>query len=635
MNIKTLLVIGAILFLIGVATTVDFSALRPASVIESVSKYEDPVTGEGYALITVSGSSFKDTQIGTVATSPSTHYNVDGEKNAEGEELEGSFDVRIGMNVIDTGFEIPVAQKTVAQNYLDSVYWKEGLLGIGGHQEKTFDGVMDYYQVSGQLSPKATYEIWAIVDGEELEKITVTPSTSPTRTFIIPGTTITWQESSEGFDSRTQIPAVVGNIDIVEGSNKELYFVKYDRTVDVIEYWNAIWKSNEWEYTKMLRDNKGESDWYIHAIDGSKVTDGNTIYSYAHYRIDLNSDNGCGLTDRKCKDYDINTGDSSSSNPIRFTKDDLIDNNHRWRTNDIQWPGLDDWIWAEFPSIEDEPFESPVDETNFMIKTAVTGQQGGIVLKYDTPLIIEGTFKIPFSYGDVVIRKTYPKPVITNPDEIKFDETLWTGITNPIVIVKVRNDGETGEIVVFPEAVDAIGNIEVPPSQTKVMAPGEEAEFVFSFKGQTAGTGSVRFSVTGGFDTVTHEFDYVIEDLDPSVTSLYNVRILAVNKEGTSLGNEFSIYVSGTGQTMYGEWIGQLPEGETTVSGKQVEVEGVVWFPEPLKKINVQADESFTFTYSTEKEEDDGISFIWYVIGGMVIGLLILGGYIYKTEYMK
>lgn len=638
LNLKTLLVLGAVLLLLGVAISVDFldlAGLEKGSVIQSISKYEDPITGEGYALITISGSSFKDAQIGAVDPTASRHYDVDGEKNSKGEELEGDFDVRIGINVIDTGFEIPVAQKTVSQNYLDSVYWKPGLLGIGGHQEKTFNGVMDYYQVSDQVSMRATYEIWAIVNGEELEKITVTPASSATRTFIIPGTTITWEESGTGFDSRSRIPANVGNLDIIEGSDKKLHFIKYDRTVDVIEYWNAIWKSNDFTYTKKLRDNKGESDWDIHDADGNKVTDSNSIYNYAHYRTDLNSDNGCGLTERTCKNYDINTGDSSASNPIKFTKDDLIDNNHRWRTNDIQWPGLDDWIWAEFPSMEEEPFVSSVKgEENFMIKTAATsGQLGGIVLKYDTPLIIEGTFKIPFSYGDVMVRKTYPKPVITNPDEIKFDETIWTGLTNPVITVKVRNDGETGEVVVTPEALNATGNIVIPPSQSKVMAPGEKAEFVFVFEGQTEGVGTVRFSVTGGMTTVTHEFDYVIEDLDLSETNLYNIRILAVNKEGTPLGNEFSIHVTATGQTMFGEWIGQVPEGETTVSGKQVEAKGKVWYPENAKKINVDSDESYIFEYSLEPpKEKDGISFIWYILGGIIFGILILGAYMYASE---
>jgi len=630
---KTFLIIGALLILIAALSFMDLTGLEKGSVIQSISKYEDPITHEGFALVTVSGSSFKDSQIGAVQYTDSKHYNVDGETNDKGEELEGSFDVKIGMNVLDTGFEIPVAQKTVSQNYLDSVYWDEGLFGIGGHQEKTFNGVMDYYQVSGQASTKATYEIWAIVNGEELDKITVTPSTSPTRTFILPGTSITWEESSQGFDSRTQIPVSVGNIDIVKGSDEQLHFVKYDRTVEVVEYWNALWKSTDSYYAQILEDNKGESDWKFHDKSGKTLDPFiDSIRVRANYRIDLNSDNGCGLTDSGCKIYDINTGDSSASNPIKFTKDDLIDNNHRWRTSDDLLFGPE-WIWAEFPSMEDEPFTSPVDETNFMIKTAVTGQVGGIVLKQDTPLIIEGTFKIPFSYGDVIVRKTYPEPVIMNSDEIKFDETLWTDLTNPVVTVKVRNDGETGEIVVTPEAVNATGNIVIPPSQSAIMAPGEEKDFVFSFKGQTAGTGSVKFTVTGGFTSVTHEFDYVIEDLDLSETTLYNIRIIAENKEGTPLGNEFSIYVSATGQTMYSEWIGQLPEGETTVSGKQVEVDGVVWFPEPLKKIDVESDETFTFIYSTEKfDEDDGVGIIWYILGGVIAAGLILGAYTYINK---
>ncbi len=159
----------------------------------------------------------------------------------------------------------------------------------------------------------------------------------------------------------------------------------------------------------------------------------------------------------------------------------------------------------------------------------------------------------------------------------------------------------------------------------------------FKFDSGDTGVGEVTFYANAGTnqDSITIGFK-TIEPVPGA--ELRFVRIVAINeKDGSELEllypGKFPITVDQNSVTKYGVWEGQLWDGTPTVSGEIIVVNDLTWYPEDGKKIVVEEDDqTFTFSYSTEKY--DGVGLIWYIIGGALFGILILGVYVYKTEYM-
>ena len=611
MNIKTLLAIGAILLSIGIATSVDFSGLRPGAIVPQAVTIQN-INNVDYAIVAIDGHVFDDSDIGFVKTSDEAHYNVDG--NVDGNVIEGDFDAVIKIKVLNTGWSMQL--KPYNTDPFVNEIWAEkcGVFDLFTCTETEAGDPLTYYQVSTDMRPLAEYEVWAVVNGVEQPHALVTPSNTD-QTIILPGTDpkIYWKENSYGLDGLSTVPIGAAGYDIIKKDDTgNIVFVEKNHVEIAALYWNAILLR---DYNSLMY-NINNGNW--------KASTGGVVYTSPEeigletkdlgLRIDFNND----------EVFDVTT----SAPHKTFTPGNLNHNTYQYLTCDGLGCGDKEGFWLDFPSLDREPYVTAKDPKGYLIS--------GDELLREGRLTISGTFQIPLEYGDVRIVTREPLPEIVSLSE-SFE--VFSGGFKEITVT-VKNNGESGVVPVIPEMGDTnVGSLILPEAQKKLIPAGETEDFVFRFDSNAAGIGVVIFYANAGVtqDSITIDFEV---KAPPADAVYHNIKIIAINKAtGAELESiypgKFPLTVDQNAVTKYGIWEGQLWEGSPTVSGQTVVVDGTTWYPEDPKTLTITEDETFTFKYSTEEDDEDGISFIWYIIGGVVIGLLILGGYIYKTEYMN
>ena len=609
MNFKTIIAIGVVLLMILVVFGIP--GLQPASIIPQAITTQN-INGIDYAIVSMDGLNYGDTDIGTIQDTATQHYDVDGKINSDNQLIEGDFDVIVKLKVLKTGWSMQTTPYET-DKFVNEVWVEE----CGWFGEKTCTmtealSPINYYRVTHDMTPLAEYEVWAIINGEEQEHITVKAKNTQ-QTITIPGTdpAIYWRETSYGLDGQSVIPQGAEDVDIIrkDGAGNVIFADK--NQVDVaVEFWNAVF----YEDISLLSDKYGNEVW-IFTQDGVQFepTFHIKFEDNIAQRIDYNGDGT----------YDVKV-----SAPVKkFDVGNLANNEYSFETcNGLGCLAFDPH-WFDMPSLHRSPYKSDKDTDGYTL----SGDNE--FLLRDGRITISGTFQIPLEYGNVRVITREAIPEITSITE-SF-EVFDGGFKE--VTVSVKNSGETGNVIVIPELKEgSIGSVSLPDAQDETIPAGETVDFVFKFDSNTAGIGTVIFYANAGTtqDSIEIEFKVVAP---PEDAERYSVKITAINPQGTELESlypgKFSITVDQNDATMYGVWEGQLWEGSPTVSGQTIVLDDTTWYPEDPKTLTVDEEgETFTFTYSTEKEED-GISFIWYIISGVVIGLLILGFYIYRTEY--
>lgn len=611
-SFKTLLVIGIVLLILAVSFGSYIPGLRAGSIIPQAITTQT-INGVDYAIVSMDGLNYGDTDIGTIQDTSSQHYDVDGNTNSDGKIIEGDFDVIVKLKVLNTGWSMQTTPYKT-DDFVNKVWVEE----CGWFNEKTCTRTeapspITYYHVTHDMTPLAEYEVWAVINGVEQDHIIVTPKNTQ-QTITVPGTdpAIYWRETSYGIDGQSKVPQGAENVDILRKDGAgNVIFADRNRVDVAVEFWNAIF----YEDFLLLR-NKYNNEVWIFTQNGIQYdpTFSVKFEDNIAQRLDFNGD----------EKYDLKV-----SAPVKeFDIGDLAHNEYQFKTCDgLGCMGADSH-WFDMPSLHRSPYMSDKDTDGYTLSG------NNEFLLRDGRITISGTFQIPLEYGDVqvITRDAIPKIV----SESETFEVFDGGFKE--VTVSVKNNGETGNVIVIPELKEGnVGSVSLPDAQDETIPAGETMDFVFKFDSNTAGIGSVIFYANAGThqDSIEIEFEVIAP---PEDAERYSVRIVAINPQGTELESlypgKFSLTVDQNDATYYGVWEGQLWEGSPTVSGQTIVVDDTTWYPEPPKTITIDEEgKTFTFIYSTEKE-DDGIAFIWYIIGGVVIGLLILGFYIYKTEYM-
>ena len=612
MNVKTLLMIGAVLLLIGVATTVDFSALRGASIIPQAITTQN-INGIDYAIVSMDGLNYGDTDIGTIQDTATQHYDVDGETDSDGNTIEGDFDAVVKLKVLNTGWSMQLKEYQTSP-FIDKVWVEEcGWFGEKTCTEIETGEAIPYYQVIGDIQPLAQYEVWAIINGVEQDHLIVNP-TNTEQAIRIPGTdpAIYWRETSYGFDGQTKFPTGVSGVDIVkQDTSGNIVFAEEDEVTVAVSFWNAVLLEEQIELQVKLENKEwvGTTDGVEHATLYDMYVEDNLAQ-----RLDFNND----------EEYDVRVDASAKD----FTTGDLIHNEYKFLTCDGWGCGGQKAYWLDMPSLHRAPYSSDKSTEGY----SISGDNE--FLMRDGRITISGTFQIPLEYGDVrvVTREAIPE-IVSTAESLEIHDGGFKEVT-----VSVKNNGETGSVIVLPALKEgSVGSVVLPDSQSEVIPAGDTMDFVFKLDSNNIGAGDVIFYANAGEnqDSIEIEFEIIAPSED---AESYNVRIVAINLQGTELESvhpgKFPITVDQNDVTKYGVWEGQLWEGTPTVSGQTIVIDETTWYPEDPKTINIdEEDETFTFTYSTEKE-DDGISFIWYIIGGVAGGFVLMAIFLRKSKYI-
>lgn len=608
---KTFLIVGALLILIAAVSFTDLSGLRQASIVPQAITIQN-INGVDYAIVSMDGLNYGDTDIGFVQDTATQHYDVDGETDSNDNAIEGDFDAVVKLKVLNTGWSMQLKEYHTSP-FINKVWVEE----CGWFNEKTCTEIetgeaIPYYQVISDIQPLAQYEVWAIINGVEQDHLIVDP-TNTEQKIRIPGTdpAIYWRETSYGFDGQTKFPTGVSGVDILrKDSSGNIVFAEEDKTTEAVSYWNAVLLEENIEVQTKL-ENKvwiGTTDGVEHATLYDMYVEDNLAQ-----RLDFNND----------EVYDTKVGASAKD----FSTSDLIHNEYKFLTCDGWGCSGQKGYWLDMPSLHREPYSSDKSVEGY----SISGDNE--FLMRDGRITISGTFQIPLEYGDVrvVTREAIPEIVST----AEFIEVYDGG--SKTITVSVKNNGETGKVIVIPALKEgSVGSIVLPDSQSEVILAGETVNFEFKLDSNNIGTGDIIFYANAGEtqDSITMEFEVISPPVD---AQRYNIRIVAINPQGTELESlypgKFSITVDQNDVTKYGIWEGQLWEGTPTVSGQTIVISETTWYPEDSKKITVEEeDQTFTFTYSTEKDEGDDIGIIWYILGGMLIAGLILGAYMYINK---
>lgn len=611
-NFKTLLVTGIILLILAVSFGSNIPGLRAASIIPQAVTIQT-INDIDYAIVAMDGYVFDETDIGAIKTSSSVHYDVDGEVNSDKETMEGDFDAVIKIKVLNTGWAMQL-KPYETEPFVNKIWAEEcGTFGLFTCTETDVGEPITYYQVSTDMRPLAEYEVWAVINGVEQNRALVTPSNTD-QTITLPGTDpkIYWKENSYGLDGKSEVPSGADGYDIIKKDDSgNILFVTEDHVEIGALYWNAILLR---DYNSLLY-NIESSNWKI-STDGVIYTAPAGIFLETKdlgLRIDFNNDD----------EYDV----KESASPKIFTPDDLNHNAYRYLSCDGLGCEGQTGVWIDFPSFDNEPYTTSKSTAGYSIS--------GDELLREGRLTVSGTFQIPLEYGDIRIVTREPIPeIVSTSDPFEVIDGGFKEVT-----VSVKNNGETGIVTVFPEMAEGnTGSLILPSAQSEKIVAGETFDFVFKFESNAGGIGDVIFYANAGVTTDSITVAFEVKAPPPDAV-YHNIRIIAVNKDtGADLEDtypgRFPITVDQNAVTKYGVWEGQLWEGTPTVSGDTIVVNGNTWYPESPKKITITEDETFTFAYSTTEESDDGVDFIWYIIGGVFAGALIIGAYMYKLEYM-
>ena len=608
---KTFLIVGAILILIAALSFTDLSGLRQASIVPQAITIQN-INGVDYAIVSMDGLNYGDTDIGFVQDTATQHYDVDGETDSNDNAIEGDFDAVVKLKVLNTGWSMQLKEYHTSP-FINKVWVEE----CGWFNEKTCTEIetgeaIPYYQVISDIQPLAQYEVWAIINGVEQDHLIVDP-TNTEQKIQIPGTdpAIYWRETSYGFDGQTKFPTGVSGVDILrKDSSGNIVFAEEDETTVAVSYWNAVLLEENIEVQTKL-ENKvwiGTTDGVEHATLYDMYVEDNLAQ-----RLDFNND----------EVYDTKVGASAKD----FSTSDLIHNEYKFLTCDGWGCSGQKGYWLDMPSLHREPYSSDKSVEGY----SISGDNE--FLMRDGRITISGSFQIPLEYGDVriVTREAIPKIVSTAESIEVYDGGSKT------ITVSVKNNGETGKVIVIPALKEgSVGSVVLPDSQSKIIIAGDTVDFEFKLDSNNIGSGDIIFYANAGEtqDSISMEFEVISPPVD---ADRFNVRIVAINPQGTELESlypgKFSITVDQNDVTEYGIWDGQLWEGTPTVSGQTIVIGETTWHPEDPKKITVEEeDQTFTFIYSTEKDEGDDIGIIWYILSAVVIAGLVLGAYMYINK---
>ena len=608
---KTFLIVGAILILIAALSFTDLSGLRQASIVPQAITIQN-INGVDYAIVSMDGLNYGDTDIGTIQDAETRHYDVNGEIDSDGNAIEGDFDAVVKLKVLNTGWSMQLKEYHTSP-FINKVWVEE----CGWFNEKTCTEIetgeaIPYYQVISDIQPLAQYEVWAIINGVEQDHLIVDP-TNTEQKIRIPGTdpAIYWRETSYGFDGQTKFPTGVSGVDILrKDSSGNIVFAEEDETTVAVSYWNAVLLEENIEVQTKL-ENKvwiGTTDGVEHATLYDMYVEDNLAQ-----RLDFNND----------EVYDTKVGASAKD----FSTSDLIHNEYKFLTCDGWGCSGQKGYWLDMPSLHREPYSSDKSVEGY----SISGDNE--FLMRDGRITISGSFQIPLEYGDVriVTREAIPKIVSTAESIEVYDGGSKT------ITVSVKNNGETGKVIVIPALKEgSVGSVVLPDSQSKIIIAGDTVDFEFKLDSNNIGSGDIIFYANAGEtqDSISMEFEVISPPVD---ADRFNVRIVAINPQGTELESlypgKFSITVDQNDVTEYGIWDGQLWEGTPTVSGQTIVIGETTWHPEDPKKITVEEeDQTFTFIYSTEKDEGDDIGIIWYILSAVVIAGLVLGAYMYINK---
>ena len=612
LNLKTLLVLGAALLLIGAVTSMDLTGLQKGSIVPQAITIQN-INGIDCAIVSMDGRNYDDTDIGTVQPSESAHYDVDGNVDSEGNTIEGDFDAVIKLKVLNTGWSM---QTTSYQTdpFINKVWAEE----CGWLNEKTCTRTetgdpITYYHVTHDMTPLAEYEVWAVVNGEEQPHAIVKPQNTQ-QTIELPGTdpVIYWRETSYGLDGQSVIPIGADNVDIIRKDDTgNVIFAAKNEVAVAADFWNTV----------LLEDR-------------SKIMDKARTYQWTLTKDGVIFDESiCTVEDNLAQRLDFDGDDiydvKVSASPMEFPITKLEHNEYRFKNCDgIGCFGCPTH-WIDMPSLHRMPYMSDKDTDGYTLSG------DGKFLLRDGRITVSGTFQIPLEYGDVrVVTRDADPEIVSTSDPFE----IFTGGFKEVT-VSVKNNGETGHVLVIPELKEgSLGSVSLPDSQNKLIPAGDTVDFVFKFDSNDVGIGDVIFYANAGSNQDSITIGFEVSEPAPGA-ELRSVRIVAVSKEGSELESiypgKFPITVDQNSVTEYGIWEGQLWEGSPVVSGEIVVVDGLTWYPEDDKIIVIEEDDHvFTFTYSTEKPKE-GVDFIWYIIGGTLMGILILTAYIYKVDYMN
>ena len=608
---KTFLIVGAILILIAALSFTDLSGLRQASIVPQAITIQN-INGVDYAIVSMDGLNYGDTDIGFVQDTATQHYDVDGETDSNDNAIEGDFDAVVKLKVLNTGWSMQLKEYHTSP-FINKVWVEE----CGWFNEKTCTEIetgeaIPYYQVISDIQPLAQYEVWAIINGVEQDHLIVDP-TNTEQKIQIPGTdpAIYWRETSYGFDGQTKFPTGVSGVDILrKDSSGNIVFAEEDETTVAVSYWNAVLLEENIEVQTKL-ENKvwiGTTDGVEHATLYDMYVEDNLAQ-----RLDFNND----------EVYDTKVGASAKD----FSTSDLIHNEYKFLTCDGWGCSGQKGYWLDMPSLHREPYSSDKSVEGY----SISGDNE--FLMRDGRITISGSFQIPLEYGDVriVTREAIPKIVSTAESIEVYDGGSKT------ITVSVKNNGETGKVIVIPALKEgSVGSVVLPDSQSKIIIAGDTVDFEFKLDSNNIGSGDIIFYANAGEtqDSISMEFEVISPPVD---ADRFNVRIVAINPQGTELESlypgKFSITVDQNDVTEYGIWDGQLWEGTPTVSGQTIVIGETTWHPEDPKTITVvEEDQTFTFIYSTEKDEGDDIGIIWYILSAVVIAGLVLGAYMYINK---
>ena len=562
----------AILLIFAVQSTGLFG-LAPASLI-SITPEVKELNGMSYIYIVVDEKVYDNQEIGTIKTG---NIPIKDAINSKGETIEGTFDAVFKVKILNTGWEAPVTQLSTS-NFINSA-WMESTW-LAKTVKYTYDNPIIYNQVSGDLSPVAIYQITATINGETYTEI-IDKNNKGLVTMVDTTPKIYWDEISYGLDAGSKIPAGISNVDIVLDSNRKLYFLNKGMTKEAVLFWNAIFEDD----TYTIQSN--EKLWGVpHTIEW---------HAKINRRIDLDTDNVYDIKDITLE---------------RFSVNNLLSNTYRFKTSDsaASW-GAFEGVWIDFPSGNKVPFKSIKSTSGYVIAS-----EDADTIKREGELSIQGVWRIPVEYGDVYVKTSYPKPEIVNVP--KFSETLYKD-TTASVIVSVKNNGDSGEIVVSATSNE---QIELPESVTKSVPAGETVDFELIFKTTTITSGDITINAQGGGvrDSVSLAFDVK----DASALTKHRIIITSVNEDGIELGTDFPITVSYNSVTRYGTWIGDLPVGKTKVSGEELVHDDVRYYPNDFT-YDVTKDDSTTLVYTTTPPKDEETPWYYYLIG-IVISIIIL-----------
>lgn len=606
---KNLLILGIIMVLVGalslsVVSLVDLSTLGKASLVSSSVIESD---GISYVALNINQDPYTKEAIGLVNPIETKHVEFDGATNSDDETISGTMDVKLEVRINDVGFGALVNDKY--ETFVNKI-WLEGTIF---KTVETETGQIKYYQVTDDVTPFASYTIYATVDDEEYS-VTVDETNWGER-HVIPNTdpAIYWEDSSLGITPDTQLVAGIFNVDILGDENGVVFADRSNGNVeDMAQCWNAILTDDVFAITAH------DEAWFSNDLSGfydfETDFDG-YVADKMNRRIDLNNDDG----------YDV------TSTPTIFTQNNFISNVYRFKTSDIVSNPFGDeeyQIWLDFPDINREPFFYDKNPTGYYISS----KAGDTMLMKDTTLTIKGVWMVPAEYGTVIVETYNPIPEIVGEPE--FTETMYAGLTTTTLNVDVKNNGETGYVTVRITSSEVDVPITLPVPQNEEIASGATKTFTFEFKATSEAVENIIVvSATGGMTTVTKDVIVNVLGAPDENAIRYGTTITAVNKDGTPLGSDFPITVAQTTDTQYGVWIGDLLPSKTKISGEETVFNNIEYYPNDFYYTAAEeASINLIYTIDPPSTGEEGISFMWYMLGAVILGIVILGSYMYSID---